>query len=65
MHTYSPFVTFTFCIYIYIFFFGGGGGAIFSVAVSIQLNCYMSPSHLHHPYSLRSKPIYCLPEFPL
>ena len=31
---------------------GRGGGAIFALAVSIQLKCYLSPSHLHLRYFL-------------
>ena len=52
MHAYSPFVS------RFVQFFGGagkggkGGGAIFALAVSIQLKCYLSPSHLHLRYFL-------------
>ena len=41
---------------LYNFFWGGGGGgAIFALAVSIQLKCYLSPSHLHLRYFLVSR----------
>ena len=44
---------------LYNFFFWGGGwvggGAIFALAVSIQLKCYLSPSHLHLRYFLVSR----------
>ena len=46
-------------LFCFVFFGGGGGGggerAIFALAVSIQLKCYLSPSHLHLPYFLVSR----------
>ena len=52
MHAYSPFVS----RFVQFFWGGGegreGGGAIFALAVSIQLKCYLSPSHLHLRYFL-------------
>ena len=40
-----------------IFFGGGGrgGGAIFALAISGQIKCYFSPSHLHLRYLLVSR----------
>ena len=46
---------------LYNFFFGaeggggGGGAAIYALAVSIQVKCYLSPSHLHQRYFLVSR----------
>ena len=42
---------------LYNFFLGWGvgGGVIFALAVSIQLKCYLSPSHLHLRYFLVSR----------
>ena len=52
MHAYSLFVS----RFVQFFFWGGGGGgAIFALAVSIQLKCYLSPSHLHLRYFLVSR----------
>ena len=50
MHAYSPFVS----RFVQFSFFGGGG-AIFALAVSIQLKCYLSPSYLHLRYFLLSR----------
>ena len=45
-------VCFTFCQ----FFWGGAGGAaIFALAISGQLKCYLSPSHMHLRYLLVSR----------
>ena len=51
MRAYSPFVS----RFVQFFFFFGGGGAIFALAVSIQLKCYLSPSYLHLRYFLVSR----------
>ena len=48
---------FAVCFTFSQFFFlgGGGGGAIFALAISGQLKCYLSPSHLHLRYLLVSR----------
>ena len=53
VHAYSLFVS----RFVQFFFGGGGGrgGAIFALAVSIQLKCYLSPCHLHLRYFLVSR----------
>ena len=51
MHTYSPFVS----RFVNFLFGGGGGKAIFALAISGQLKCYLSPSHLHLRYFLVSR----------